>query len=100
MTRLRLACCIVLVTTMTGCHQPEDYFVGPSQADEVLRLTGAPGPIVERPLPVDDPKVRQPDITRARATLGWEATVPLEQGLRRTIEYFRGIEPRLSAGSA
>jgi dTDP-glucose 4,6-dehydratase len=60
-------------------------------ADHVLRLTGGRGPIVERPLPVDDPKVRQPDIGRARATLAWEPAVPLEEGLRRTIDYFRSV---------
>ena len=42
-----------------------------------------------KPLPTDDPKVRQPDITRARALLRWEPKVPLEQGLVKTIEYFR-----------
>jgi nucleoside-diphosphate-sugar epimerase len=48
---------------------------------------------VERPLPVDDPKVRQPDITRARSMLGWEPVVALEEGLRRTIDYFRSLGP-------
>src|SRR3989449_9366702 len=60
-------------------------------AELVLKLTGSNSPIVERPLPVDDPKVRQPDITRARATLGWEPKVSLEAGLQRTIAYFREI---------
>src|SRR5436309_7905511 len=60
-------------------------------AEVVLRLTGSRSHIVERPLPVDDPKVRQPDIARARATLGWEPQVSLEQGLLRTIEYFRTL---------
>jgi len=46
---------------------------------------------VERPLPVDDPKVRQPDIARARATLGWDPQISLDQGLQRTIEYFRTL---------
>jgi dTDP-glucose 4,6-dehydratase len=46
---------------------------------------------VFRPLPVDDPKVRQPDITKARTTLGWEPKVELEEGLVRTIEYFRSV---------
>jgi nucleoside-diphosphate-sugar epimerase len=59
-------------------------------ADLVRRLTGSTSPVVREPLPADDPKVRQPDITRARALLGWEPRVPLEDGLRRTVEYFRG----------
>jgi dTDP-glucose 4,6-dehydratase len=58
-------------------------------ARHVLRLTGSKSEIVRAPLPEDDPKVRQPDITRARELLGWEPVVPLEQGLTRTIEYFR-----------
>jgi dTDP-glucose 4,6-dehydratase len=58
-------------------------------AELVLRLTGAPGPIERKPLPVDDPRVRQPDIGLARRTLDWAPTVPLEDGLRRTISYFR-----------
>ncbi len=58
-------------------------------AQEVLRLTRSRSSIVRQPLPVDDPKVRQPDITRARAKLGWEPKVKLEDGLARTIEYFR-----------
>src|SRR3989440_7163828 len=57
----------------------------------VLRLTGSKSPIVERPLPVDDPKVRQPDITRAHTLLAWEPRVTLEDGLRRTIDYFRAV---------
>ena len=57
----------------------------------MLRLTGSRSAIVEQPLPTDDPKVRQPDIRHARATLDWEPRVSLEDGLRRTIEYFRGI---------
>ena len=57
-------------------------------AREIIRLTGAGSEIVFEPLPVDDPKVRQPDITLARETLGWEPTVTLEEGLRETIEFF------------
>jgi dTDP-glucose 4,6-dehydratase len=60
-------------------------------ADRVLALTGSNSAVVERPLPTDDPKVRQPDITRARETLGWEPRVSLDDGLKRTIEYFRGV---------
>jgi dTDP-glucose 4,6-dehydratase len=58
-------------------------------AELIIRMTGSPSRIVYRDLPVDDPKVRQPDITRARTLLGWEPKVPLEEGLTSTIEYFR-----------
>ena len=59
-------------------------------ADRVLALTGSASRIMREPLPVDDPKVRQPDITRARSLLGWEARTDLEAGLVKTIDYFRG----------
>ena len=59
-------------------------------ADVVIRLTGSRSRIVREPLPEDDPKVRQPDITRARTLLGWEPNVDLEAGLAKTIAYFRG----------
>ncbi len=55
----------------------------------VIRLTGSASTVVRRPLPEDDPKVRQPDIAVARRELGWEPAVPLEEGLRRTIDDFR-----------
>jgi dTDP-glucose 4,6-dehydratase len=58
-------------------------------AERIIALTGSRSRIVTRPLPVDDPKVRQPDITRARTLLGWEPKVALDDGLRRTIDYFR-----------
>jgi len=60
-------------------------------AREIQRLTGTRSEIAFRPLPVDDPRVRQPDITRARQLLGWQPRVPLESGLGRTIEYFRSV---------
>ncbi len=59
-------------------------------AEVIKRVTGASSDIVFRELPVDDPKVRQPDITKARSILGWEPRVGLEEGITRTIEYFRG----------
>jgi dTDP-glucose 4,6-dehydratase len=55
----------------------------------IIRLTGSSSKLVYMPLPEDDPKVRQPDITRARTLLGWEPKVPLEEGLTKTLEYFR-----------
>jgi dTDP-glucose 4,6-dehydratase len=58
-------------------------------AHEILRLSGSTSGIVFKPLPQDDPKVRQPDITRARQLLGWEPVVRREEGLRRTLEYFK-----------
>jgi dTDP-glucose 4,6-dehydratase len=58
-------------------------------ARTIVEMTGATSRIVYKPLPTDDPRVRQPDITRARSLLGWEPRVPLERGLVETIEYFR-----------
>jgi dTDP-glucose 4,6-dehydratase len=58
-------------------------------AKRILRLTGSHSEIVFRPLPEDDPKVRQPDITRARTLLGWEPRIDTEEGLRLTIDWFR-----------
>ena len=58
-------------------------------AKVINRLVGNEAGIVHKPLPVDDPRVRQPDITRARATLGWEPKVTMEEGLAHTIDYFR-----------
>ena len=55
----------------------------------IIKMTGSSSKLVLRPLPTDDPKVRRPDITRARTLLGWEPKVPLEEGLTSTIAYFR-----------
>jgi len=67
-------------------------------AKRILRLTGARSEIVFRPLPVDDPKVRQPDITRARALLGWEPRVDTDEGLKLTLEWFSEALRRRSGG--
>ncbi len=58
-------------------------------AEAVQRLVGSRCEVVHRPLPVDDPRIRKPDITRARELLGWEPVVDLEEGMRRTITWFR-----------
>jgi dTDP-glucose 4,6-dehydratase len=58
-------------------------------ADIIIKLSASKSKIVYRPLPVDDPKVRRPDITKAKKLLKWEPVVPLEAGLKKTIEYFR-----------
>jgi dTDP-glucose 4,6-dehydratase len=57
---------------------------------EIIRITGTKSEMEHKPLPVDDPKVRQPDITRAREVLGWEPRVDFEEGITKTIDYFRG----------
>ncbi len=59
-------------------------------AEKVRTLTGSSTRIVHEPLPTDDPTRRKPDITRAKEMLGWSPTIPLEEGLKRTIGYFRG----------
>jgi dTDP-glucose 4,6-dehydratase len=58
-------------------------------ARTIIKMTGATSRIIYKPLPTDDPKIRQPDITRARTLLGWEPKVGLEEGLTKTVEYFR-----------
>lgn len=58
-------------------------------AQEIKELTGSKSKIVFKPLPPDDPKVRRPDITKAREILGWEPKVPRSEGLKRTLEYFK-----------
>ena len=66
-------------------------------AEMTVRLTGSRSPIEYRPLPQDDPRQRRPDITRAKDALGWEPKIGLEEGLMRTIEYFRTLMPLLQA---
>jgi dTDP-glucose 4,6-dehydratase len=58
-------------------------------ARKIIELTGSKSRLVYRPLPEDDPKIRQPDITRARTLLGWEPKVGLDEGLRKTLAYFK-----------
>jgi len=58
-------------------------------AEAIIRLTGTSGRVEFRPLPGDDPRVRQPDITRARSVLGWEPRVKFDEGMGKTIDYFR-----------
>ena len=58
-------------------------------AQQIVAMTGSRSQIIHRPLPIDDPKVRQPDITRARELLGWAPHVTIDDGLRRTIDYVK-----------
>jgi UDP-glucuronate decarboxylase len=60
-------------------------------AENIIDLTGSTSKLIFEPLPADDPKQRQPDITLAKEKLGWEPTVPLRKGLAHTIEYFDGL---------
>ena len=60
-------------------------------AEKVLKLTGSKSKIIFMPLPDDDPKMRRPDITLAGKLLGWRPEIPLDEGLKLTVEYFKGI---------
>ncbi len=78
------------------CHQPHNLgnpgeFTMLELAELVERFVGKDAAVVHRPLPADDPKQRKPDITRAKANLGWEPRVPLAEGLERTVAYFRDV---------
>ena len=72
----------------TNLGNPKEFTVS-QLADRVRALVGGDVQVVTRPLPVDDPQVRQPDISRATSKLGWTPRVELDEGLRRTIAYFR-----------
>ena len=74
----------------TNIGNPNEFTVR-QLAEIVLELTGSKSQIETRELPVDDPKVRKPDITRARSMLGWEPQIDLRDGVRRTIEYFTRV---------
>ena len=63
-------------------------------AEIVMQMTGSKSEIIMQPLPSDDPRQRQPDISEAKATLGWEPTTELQQGLQKTIDYFSSISTR------
>lgn len=60
-------------------------------AEEIIKLTGTDQKVIYKDLPVDDPKQRQPDITKARTILGWQPTIDRAEGLKRTYEYFKGL---------
>jgi dTDP-glucose 4,6-dehydratase len=64
-------------------------------AEEIIKLTDAKTKIIYQPLPVDDPKQRKPDITRAKQLLGWEPKVSRAEGLKKTYDYFRSLPKEL-----
>ena len=82
------------VTGPINLGNPGEFTIA-ELADQVLAMTDSTSTIEYLPLPVDDPVRRQPDITRARTTLNWEPTIPLREGLERTIAYFRSIADSL-----
>jgi dTDP-glucose 4,6-dehydratase len=94
----------LVALTESGEHLPvnvgnPDEFTLLELAELVIRLSGSKSEIVFEALPVDDPKQRRPDITRAKQLLGWEPTVPLEEGLRRILAFHgRVAEPAPAAG--
>jgi UDP-glucuronate decarboxylase len=103
-SQTRSFCCVDdLVDGLLKLMNSQDAFTGPVNlgnpaefsilelAQKVIELTGSKSKIVFRPLPSDDPRQRQPDITLAKRSLGWEPTIPLKDGLLPTIAYFREI---------
>ncbi len=76
------------ITGPTNIGNPVEFTVR-QLAEKVIKMTGSSSKIIQEPLPQDDPKQRQPNISRAKRDLGWEPSVPLEEGLVKTIEYFR-----------
>jgi len=71
-----------------NCGNPVEITIA-QFAEEIIKLTGTAQKVIYKPLPVDDPKQRQPDITKARKLLGWEPKVSREEGLKITYEYFK-----------
>jgi UDP-glucuronate decarboxylase len=81
------------VTGPINLGNPEEFSIR-ELAEKIVKATGSKSAIVLRPLPADDPKQRQPDISLARSKLGWSPQIPLEDGLGRTIAYFRDLLAR------
>jgi UDP-glucuronate decarboxylase len=92
-----------LIDAMVKMMDTETGFTGPVNignpgeftmlelAEAVLRLSGSKSKVIHQPLPLDDPKQRQPDITLAKSKLGWAPRINLEDGLKETITYFKEI---------
>jgi len=89
---LRLATGRGLTGRVVNLGNPDEYTIR-ELAATIARLAGVPLQVEDRPLPPDDPTRRRPDITLARTLLGWQPAVPLEDGLLRTLEYFRAATP-------
>ena len=89
------------VTGPINIGNPEEFSIA-TLAATVIDLTGSRSRVVHKPLPQDDPRQRRPDISSAKAVLGWNPRTPLAEGLKRTIAYFEGLlgEPALRAALA
>jgi len=87
---------LLMMDSEKGFHGPVNLgnpgeFTMLELADKVLRITGSKSRVVHKPLPPDDPRQRQPDITLAKTKLGWQPKVALDDGLKETVAYFRGV---------
>jgi nucleoside-diphosphate-sugar epimerase len=82
----------------TNIGNPDEYTVK-QLAEMIIELTGSSSTIEYKSLPTDEPKVRKPDITRARTLLGWEPKVPVQEGVLRTIAHFRELMSTKRIGS-
>jgi UDP-glucuronate decarboxylase len=82
------------VTGPINLGNPNEFTIR-ELAEKTIAMTGSPSTLVSLPLPQDDPKQRQPDIRRAKEQLGWEPRVQLDEGLERTVDYFRTLLPEL-----
>ncbi len=82
----------------TNIGNPDEYTVK-QLAEMVIELTGSTSAIDYKPLPTDDPKVRKPDISRARSMLGWEPQVPVREGVSKTIAHFRDLMAKQRIGT-
>ncbi len=92
---------LIRLMNADGVHEPVNLgnpheFTMKELAEEVARICGVSGDIKYYPLPEDDPRQRRPDITRARQLLQWEPTIPLREGLKRTVAYFSERRDRTS----
>ncbi|HEX5884151.1 MAG TPA: hypothetical protein VFY67_06360, partial [Pyrinomonadaceae bacterium] len=85
---------LVRLMNVDGLHEPVNLgnpgeFTIKQLAEEVIKVCGSQSGFTYLPLPADDPRQRKPDITRAQTLLGWNPTIPLREGLKRTVEDFR-----------
>ncbi len=78
------------VTGPVNLGNPREFTIR-ELAEKIIAMSGSQSKIEFRPLPADDPKQRQPDISKAQALLGWSPSVPIEKGLEKTIAYFEQL---------